>query len=223
MTKDEEHCEFQGQQFRIGDTLYTDPVHRRVCTEPEATRCVGAPSSADPSPSDPGVLPDKILAPNLDSPLQAKRLDPVVLRRLINQGARGPVQGSLDGRCILNEGDHQVSPIGHLSADGKHCVVERNVNVFKNGKKVRTEVEKFAILIGKPIYRDQATGRVCIKPQTTSNKYCPTGLDEQNNHPIDSGTEAAYHGALASTDWTQAKVEPATPWLPGQKARRQAR
>ncbi|MGC4047567.1 MAG: hypothetical protein QM758_27550 [Armatimonas sp.] len=207
LTDDAEHCEFQGQRFRIGDTLYLDPARRRVCLEPEATHCVGGPSSADVGPSDSGDSPDTIVLPNPDSLPQASHLDPAMLKRLINQGALGPIQGSLDGRCILNEGDHQVSPIGHVSPDGKHCVVERNVNVFKNGKKVQTTVQQIPISIGQPVYRDPTTGRVCLSRKTNSNRDCPAALDVAHNRPLSSGTEVGYHGALALVDWTQGKAD----------------
>lgn len=208
LTDDGEHCEFQGRRFRIGETLYPDPVHRRVCSDPEATHCVGAlsfPEASAPSPITPAGSDAEL---NLVS-TQASRLDPAVLRRLINQGALGPIQGSLDGRCILNEGDHQVSPIGHVAPDGKHCVVERNVNVIKNGKRLRTTVQQIPIPIGQPVYRDPTTGRVCLSRKVSSNKDCPAALDVEHNRPLSSATEVGYHGALALVDWGKSKEDTA--------------
>ena len=116
LTEDGEHCEFQGQRFpsatpypdpSIGACAWTRRRHtasglypertKRPVLEPMSTRLPPS-SGCGPGPS--GVPP-------------ARRLDPAKLQRLLAQGALGPIRGDLDNRCILNEGDHQVSPIGH--------------------------------------------------------------------------------------------------------------
>lgn len=217
LSEDGEHCEFQGQHFRIGDTLYPDPARRQVCLEPEATHCVGTQlrtqgsqldAEADDSPlASPGTSAD----PGPGSLPHASRLDPAVLQRLLAQGALGPIRGWLDDRCILNEGEHAVSPIGHLSSDGKYCVIDRDVNIIKNGKKLPAKVQQVPIPIGKPVYRDATTGRLCLSKNTKSNKDCLALLDVEHNHPLSSGTEAGYHGAIATTDWAQGKAD----WVKG--------
>lgn len=213
LSEDGEHCEFQDQRFRIGDTLYPDPERRRVCLEPEATHCMGAQprtegnrldSEADGIPLAP---PGTDAEPGSSSHPHTSRLDPEVLQRLLAQGALGPIRGQLDNRCILNEGEHEVSPIGHVSPDGKYCVIERDVNIIKNGKKLRTNVQQVPIPIGKPVYRDPTTGRVCLSKNTKSNKDCPALLDPEHNRPFSSGAEAGYHGAIAATDWAQDKAD----------------
>lgn len=213
LTTDGEHCAFQGQRFRIGDTFYPDPQHRRVCLEPEATHCVGAHSATDVNLPDSGAdgITTTPVSPSAGAPSShsavsaASKLDPAVLQRLLNQGALGPIRGELDNRCILNEGDHQVSPIGRLSPDGEHCEVERAVKDKKTGKKLRTQVHQ--IPIGQPVYRDPGTGRVCLTRNTKSKKDCPALLDGEHNRPLASGTEVGYHGALAIVDWTNEKAD----------------
>ena len=214
LTEDGEHCEFQGQRFRIGDTLYPDPEHRRVCLDPQATHCVGAVSRAYEAPGagtdvNPPSPPSSSAEPGPSGVPPARRLDPAVLQRLLAQGALGPIRGDLDNRCILNEGDHQVSPIGHLSPDGKYCIVERDVNIIKNGRKLRTKVQQVKIPVGQPIYRDPVTGRVCLSKNTKRNKDCPAVLDPEHNRPLSSGTEAGYHGAIGLVDWTKEKADAA--------------
>ena len=122
-----------------------------------------------------------------------------------------PYPQSLDDHCILNEGEHAVSPIGHLSSDGKYCVIDRDVNIIKNGKKLPAKVQQVPIPIGKPVYRDATTGRLCLSKNTKSNKDCLALLDVEHNHPLSSGTEAGYHGAIATTDWAQGKAD----WVKG--------
>lgn len=212
LTDNGEQCEFQGRRFRIGDMFYPDPVHRRVCLDPDATRCVGP---------EPAVVASRMASENdatsgtpaserpgressLGAGSSAERLDPAVLQRLINQGALGPIRGKLDERCILNEASHQVSPIGHISADGKYCVIERDVRDKKTGKKLRTQVQQ--ISIGQPVYRDPNTGRVCMTRNTKSQQDCPAAIDVAHNRPLSSGTEIGYHGALAIADWANDKM-----------------
>ena len=215
LTEDGDHCEFQGQRFRIGDTLYPDPQRRQVCVDPEATCCVGAGSGRNGSPSISGMDGSQLASPGLvterslggSSPTRS--IDPAVLQRLLNQGALGPIRGELDNRCILNEGDHQVSPIGHLSTDGEHCIVDRNVSIIKNGRKLRTKVQQIPIGVGQPVYRDPATGRVCLSQNPKSKRDCPVVLDAEHNRPLSSGTEAGYHGALAGVDWVKGKADQA--------------
>lgn len=209
LADDGEHCEFQGRRFRIGDTLYADPKHRQVCMEPEATHCVGAQSIPDGGPIDSGTDANLGAEPAPYSLPSARRLDPVALERLLRQGALGPFQGALDLRCILNEGEHEVSPIGHPSPDGKYCIVERDVNIIRNGRKLRTKVQQVPIPIGQPVYRDPGTGRVCLSRNTKSKKDCPALLDVEHNRPFSSGTEAGYHAALGLVDWTQGKADTA--------------
>jgi hypothetical protein len=48
LTDDGEHCELQGQRYRIGDKLYPDAPNRRVCVDAEATRCVTVSVNATP-------------------------------------------------------------------------------------------------------------------------------------------------------------------------------
>ena len=204
LTEDGEHCEFQGQRFHIGDTLYPDPERRRVCLEPEAAHCVGAESSTAGSP--PEQPEDASTVPGPGSLPQARHLDPAVLQRLLAQGALGPIRGELDNRCILNEGEHQVSPIGQLSPDGRHCLVSRDINIIKNGRKLRTKVQQVPIPIGQPVYRDPNTGRVCLSRNTKRKKDCVAVLDGEHNRPLSSGTEAGYHGALAGVDWVEQKA-----------------
>ena len=69
------------------------------------------------------------------------------------------MRGELDERCILSEGNAQVSPVGHRK--GNACVVERPVKDKKTGKTVRTEREE--IPIGSPVFRDPQSGRVCLR------------------------------------------------------------
>lgn len=215
LSEDGTHCEFQGQRFRIGDTFYPDPERRQVCLEPEAIHCVGAQPGTEGSQLDSDVDGSPLRLPGAEpgsgSLPHASGLSPAVLQRLLAQGALGPIRGQLDNRCILNEGEHEVSPIGRLSADGKYCVLERDVNVIKNGKKLRTKVQQVPIPIGKPVYRDPTTGRVCLSKNTKSNKDCPALLDPEHNHPFSSGAEAGYHGAIAATDWAQGKAD----WVKG--------
>ncbi|WP_158257513.1 hypothetical protein, partial [Haliangium sp. UPWRP_2] len=215
LADDGEHCELRGQRFRIGETFYPDPVHRQVCLDPEAVRCVGAQSVVDVRSEALGAdVTADLLAPTnqgtqsgLGGIPTAKRLDPALLQRLLSQGALGPIRGELDDRCILNEGTQQVSPIGHVSHDGKHCDIERDVVDKRTGKKLRTQLQK--IPIGQPVYRDPSTGRVCLTQNTKSKKDCPALLDVEHNRTMSSGTRAGYHGALALVDWAQAKVDTA--------------
>lgn len=215
LTADGEHCEFQGQRFRIGDTLYPDPEHRRVCLDPAATHCEGAAPATSGTVPDSAAAADSLTSPSAGAeparggPPQLSRLSPAQLQRLLSQGALGPIRGELDNRCILNEGEHQVSPIGHLSLDGKHCVVERPVNIIRNGRKLRTQVQQVPIPIGQPIFRDPVTGRVCLGKNTKRNKDCPAVLDPAHNRPLPSATEAGYHGALAGTEWARSAADKA--------------
>lgn len=210
LTKDGEECEFQGQRFRIGGTFYPDPERRQVCLEPEALHCIGAPSASISGMDSIQDAPPSIGSqPNVGAISSTRSLDPAILRRLLNQGALGPIRGELDNRCILNEGEHQVTPVGQLSPDGKHCIVERDVNIIKHGRKLRTKSEQIQIPIGKPIYRDPVTGRVCLSSNTKSNKNCPAVIDAKNNHPLSSGTEVGYHGAIGLVDWFKDKADKA--------------
>jgi len=125
LTVDGQHCEFQGQRFGLGDKLYPDSAQRRVCLDPQATRCVAAAQTAGSNSTigDPGpvlyplssTLPGAV--PSAGSKPSVTPLSPAMLQQLLNQGALGPILGQLDDQCILNEGNQQVSPIGHRSAD----------------------------------------------------------------------------------------------------------
>lgn len=211
LSKDSEECEFQGQRFRIGGTFYPDPERRQVCLEPEALHCLGATSeSVSGMDSSQDALLNIGSQPKAGAIFSPRSLDPAVLNRLLNQGALGPIRGALDNRCILNEGEHQVTPVGHLSPDGKSCIVERDVNIIKHGRKLRTKSEQIPIPIGKPIYRDPVTGRVCLSSNTKSNKDCPAVIDAKNNHSLSSRTEVGYHGAIGLVDWFKDKADKAT-------------
>ncbi len=51
------------------------------------------------------------------------------------------------------------------------------------------------------------TGRVCLSSNTKSNKNCPAVIDAKNNHPLSSGTEVGYHGAIGLVDWFKDKAD----------------
>jgi hypothetical protein len=127
--------------------------------------------------------------------LSGRRLDPATLAHLARtQGALGMVQGRLDDHCILNEGSYQVSPIGQRSTDGKHCVINREVKDRRTGKTVRTEQQE--IQVGQPVFRDPATGRICIKANAKSKHDCPVAIDPEHNRAMTLGERAGYHGAI---------------------------
>lgn len=211
LTDDGEHCEFQGKLYRIGDKLFPDAQNRRVCMDAEATHCVTANAAGSPAqfppaglsgaaglppasvgPGQPPALPSGSNAPGPGG------VDPATLAHLArSQGALGMVRGQLDDQCILNEGNQQVSPVGHRSADGKHCVIDREVKDRRTGKTVRTERQE--ISIGQNIYRDPTTGRVCTKESAKSKRDCPVALDPDHNRPMSAGERAGYHGAIGLT------------------------
>lgn len=203
LTVDGEHCEFQGQRYRIGDRFYPDQSRRRVCMDPQGTSCVAASHSGSsavaPAP-DGAPLPPAMPMPGpaRSTTLGVSRfapLDRATLEHLARtQGAMGVIVGQLDDQCILNEGNQQVSPVGHRSADGKHCVIEREVKNKKTGKKLRTEWQE--IPVGQPIYRDPSTGRICTSPNAKDKRACPVEIAPENNHPMSSGQRAGYHGAI---------------------------
>ena len=195
LSEDGKHCDFQGTRYRIGDKLYPDPVNRRVCIDPEASSCVSVnPSSrelmptSDPRPSEsmtaPQVKPRRSLSQE-----EAERL-------FRTQGGLGFVRGELDERCILSEGNAQVSPVGYR--EGNACVIERPVKDKKTGKTVRTEREE--IPIGSPVFRDPQSGRICLRDGAKGNRHCPVVLDAEHNHAISDGQRAGYHGALGVAD-----------------------
>lgn len=196
LTTDGEHCEFQGKRFRIGDNLYPDSARRRVCLDPQASSCVTASQGGDAGmqAADAGEIAGAPSLPQPGAVSSPSGLDWVMLQRLLAQGALGPIRGQLDDQCILNEGNQQLSPIGHLSPDGKRCIVERDVVSKKTGKKLRTETQQ--IPIGKAVYRDPNTGRVCLTPKMKGQKDCPVALDAEHNRPLTAGQRAGYHGAI---------------------------
>ena len=182
LTDDGEHCELHGQRYRIGDKLYPDAQNRRVCMDAEATRCVTvhhvgsagqfqSTSAAAASDVDKGLPASQVPSGGLSS---GGRLDPAMLAHLARtQGALGMVHGQLDDHCILNEGSHQVSPIGQRSTDGKHCIIHREVKDRRTGKTIRTEQQE--IQVGQPVFRDPATGRICIKANAKNKHDCQRG------------------------------------------------
>src|SRR5262249_20050396 len=108
---------------------------------------------------------------------------------------------------ILNEGNQQISPVGHITPDGKYCLIERDVIIIKKGRKLRTQVQQVPIPVGRPVYRDPATGRVCLSRNTKNKKDCPAVLDVDHNSAMTTGTRAGYHGALAMVDWVSGKAD----------------
>jgi len=205
LTDDGEHCDFQGKLYRIGDKLYPDPQNRRVCMDAEAIRCVTANAAGSPSPGPaPGLPPGSFgpgqpvaLPSNGNTPGSAG-VDPATLAQLARiQGALGMVRGQLDDQCILNEGNQQVSPVGHRSTDGKHCVIDREIKDRRTGKIVRTERQE--ILVGQNVYRDPTTGRVCTKVNAKSKRDCPVAIDPDHNRPMSTVERAGYHGAIGLT------------------------
>ncbi len=203
LTNDGEHCELQGQRYRIGDRLYPDAQNRRVCMDAEATRCVTvhqagsagqfqSTSAAAASDVDDGLPASQVPIGGFSS---GGRLAPATLAHIARtQGALGMVQGQLDDHCILNEGSNQVSPIGQRSADGKHCIINRNVKDRRTGKIVRTEQQE--IQVGQPVFRDPETGRICIKANAKNKHDCPVAIDPEHNRAMTPSERAGYHGAI---------------------------
>jgi len=203
LTDDGEHCELHGQRYRIGDKLYPDAQNRRVCMDAEATRCVTVhqvgtagqfqiTSAAAASDVDEGLPASQVPSSGLSS---GRRLAPATLAHLARtQGALGMVHGQLDDHCILNEGSHQVSPIGQRSTDGKHCIIHREVKDRRTGKTIRTEKQE--IQVGQPVFRDPATGRICIKANAKNKHDCPVAIDPEHNRAMTPSERAGYHGAI---------------------------
>lgn len=211
LTNDGEHCEFQGKLYRVGDKLYPDAQNRRVCMDAEGTNCVAASAAGTPSqppaaglPGSLGLPPGSVgpgqpivPPPNAKVPGQGV-VDPATLAHLArSQGALGMVRGQLDDQCILTEGNQQVAPVGHRSADGKHCVIDREVKDHRTGKIVRTERQE--IPVGQHVYRDPSTGRVCTKESGKSKRDCPVAIDPDHNRPMSTGQRSGYHGAIGLT------------------------
>jgi hypothetical protein len=215
LTDDGQHCEFQGALYRIGDRLFPDAQNRRVCIDAEGTNCVwaqGAGSADTPPPGPPttGVVPAQslVLSSGGNAPHQ-QGVDAATLAHLArSQGALGPVRGQIDDRCILNEGNQQVSPVGHRSADGKHCVIEREVKDRRTGKTIRTERQQ--IPFGQNVYRDPSTGRVCTKENAKSQRDCPVAVAPAHNRPMSAGERAGYHGAIGLTGKVEQYTDAAT-------------
>jgi hypothetical protein len=169
----------------------------------EATRCVrllqvgmAGPSqrtsAAVASDVDEGRSASQVTSGGL---LSGPRLDPATLAHIARtQGALGMVQGRLDYHCILNEGSQQVSPIGQRSADGKHCIINRDVKDRRAGKTVRTEQQE--IQVGQPVFRDPETGRICIKANAKNKHDCPVAIDPEHNRAMTPSERAGYHGAI---------------------------
>ena len=195
LSEDRKHCDFQGKRYRIGDKLYPDSINRRICVDAEASSCVsvnppsdGLIRASDPHPAEsmtaPQVKPRKSLSQE-----EAEHL-------FRTQGGLGFLRGELDDRCILSEGNAQVSPVGHR--EGSACVVERPVKDKKTGKTVRTERQE--IPIGSPVFRDPKSGRVCLRDGAKGNRHCPVVLDAEHNQALSDGQRAGYHGALGVAD-----------------------
>jgi len=216
LTDDGEHCELQGQRYRIGDKLYPDSPNRRVCVDANATRCVTVhqvgmtgqsqrTSATAANDVDEGRPTSHL---TIGALLSGRRLDPETLAHIARtQGALGMVQGRLDDHCILNEGSYQVSPIGQRSTDGKHCVINREVKDRRTGKTVRTEQQE--IQVGQPVFRDPATGRICIKANAKSKHDCPVAIDPEHNRAMTLGERAGYHGAIGLVDKADSYVSTA--------------
>ena len=195
LSEDGKHCDFQGKRYRIGDKLYPDPVNRRVCVDEEASSCVSVnPPSRELMPTSDPRPADLMTAPQVKPRQSLSQEEAEHLFRA--QGGLGFLRGELDDRCILNEGNAQVSPVGHR--EGNACVVERPVKDKKTGKTVRTEREE--IPIGSPVFRDPKSGRVCLRDGAKGNRHCPVILDTGHNGALSDGQRAGYHGALGVAD-----------------------
>ena len=172
-TPDGAFCEWEGHRFRLGGVLYPDPTHGRICLDAKASSCVGVePNAAGSEIGAP--LPGAGREPGAGSaappplplvPQAGQPLDRAYLKALARtQGALGPIHGvpgQLTEDCELYEGGHRVSSFGRRSTDGKHCEVQRRVNIHKGGKVVRTEIKTERVPIRRPLYRDPQTGFVC--------------------------------------------------------------
>ena len=195
LSEDGKHCDFQGKRYRIGDKLYPDPVNRRVCVDEEASSCVSVnPPSRELMPTSDPHPSDSMTAPQVKPRQSLSQEEAEHLFR--TQGGLGFVRGELDERCILSEGNAQVSPVGHR--EGNACVVERPVKDKKTGKTVRTEREE--IPIGSPVFRDPQSGRICLRDGAKGNRHCPVVLDAEHDRALSDGQRAGYHGALGVAD-----------------------
>ena len=103
--------------------------------------------------------------------------------------------GQLNDECELTEGGNRVSSFGHRSADGKHCEVQRRVNVRKGGKVVRTEIKTERVAIGRTLYRDPETGFVCTQARARDRRDCPLAVSPEQNRPMTNAEQFGYGGA----------------------------
>ncbi|MFO0579732.1 MAG: hypothetical protein U1A78_37640 [Polyangia bacterium] len=205
-TADGAYCEWEGHRFRLGDDVYPDPARGRICLDAQASRCIGVEPGAQASSSGPvagtGSAAPSVLSPPPLSPVtlqSTQALDKAQLEALArHQGALGPlpprVAGQLDKDCELYEGGHRVTSVGHRSADGKHCEIERLVRVHK-GSQVRTEVKTERIPVGHTMYRDPQTGYVCTKAGARGAQDCPVQLDPAHNRPMTDAEQFGFGGA----------------------------